>query len=177
VIIGIADRGEDLASAARNDGPGPQRRHVGIAQQQRIVEVLVQILPIVELAIGQEPRDHLGAGVFGIELLQVAGRAIDHQRRGRRQRRQEGLVGQGPGVADRRLVEDLDLRGHAVDQERRRQPIGAELGIGGDILPIVAEILGRERAAVRPAMALAQMEGEDAAFLDVEARQNVGGRR
>jgi hypothetical protein len=44
----------------------------------------------------------------------------------------------------------------------------------GDVLPVVPEILRRERMPVRPAVTLAQREGEDALALDLERLEKVG---
>src|SRR3546814_3460502 len=50
---------------------------------------------------------------------------------------------------------------------------GKELLVGGDVFPEVAEVLGGEGMAVRPAMPLAQLQGETAAVLDLQPLQDV----
>src|SRR3546814_6584238 len=50
---------------------------------------------------------------------------------------------------------------------------GKELLVGGDVFPEVAEVLGGEGMAVRPAMPLAQLQGETAAVLDLKPLQDV----
>ena len=72
------------------------------------------------------------------------------------------------------LVDHLDLGRLAIDQQFARRADRREVGVVGDVFPVVAEILGGEGRAIGPFMALAQMEGEDAPFLDVEALQDVG---
>ena len=61
----------------------------------------------------------------------------------------------------------------AVDEEDGLGPGRRKLLVVGDVLEIEAEILRREGLAVRPAMALAQREGEDAVVLDLDLLQEV----
>ncbi len=63
----------------------------------------------------------------------------------------------------------------AVGEEQAFRPSRRELLIVRHILEIETEILNCERLAVRPAMALAQRQGEDAAaIVDLDILQEVG---
>ena len=88
-----------------------------------------------------------------------------------RERGEEQGIGLVPAVAHVPLVEDLEARELAVDEENRFGPGRRKLLVVGDVLEIEAEILRREGLAVRPAMALAQREGEDAVVLRLDFLQ------
>ena len=133
----------------------------------------MQLRPVAR-AVGLDQAGELGrVGVALVEPLEVMRGRVDEQRPRPGQRRQEEGVGPRPGIAHGKLVDDLDRRQLLLDQEIARRPDRAELGIVGDVLPPVAEVLGRERRAVRPAMACPQMEGEALAVLDVDRSGEV----
>jgi hypothetical protein len=93
--------------------------------------------------------------------------------RGRCDFAQEHRVGPRPCVANRQLVEHLDQRGLAIHQKIDRRTYRRERVVGCDVFPIKPQILGGERLTIRPAMTLAQPEGEDAAVFDGEVGQDV----
>src|SRR3546814_11139427 len=68
-----------------------------------------------------------------------------------------------PAIAHRRLVDHLEGRQLVVEPQGNFRADGKELLVGGDVFPEVAEVLGGEGMAVRPAMPLAQLQGETAA--------------
>jgi len=61
----------------------------------------------------------------------------------------------------------------ALDQQRLWQPERRQVLVVGDILPVIAKILGRERLAIGPLVALTQMQRENAAVDVVDALQDV----
>src|SRR6185503_13355693 len=91
-----------------------------------------------------------------------------------RQARQELRVRLVPRVAHHGVGKHFELRLLAVDQQVRGRAGGRQLLVVRHILPVVAEALGGERMAVGPAVPLAQLEREDAAFLHLEALEQVG---
>ena len=106
--------------------------------------------------------------------FQIVGRPVDVERGRPGQRRHEIGVGLGPGVAHRGLVDDLETRCLAVDQELGLQAEGRQALVVGHVLPVIAEVLGGEWMAVRPPVALAQVHGELAVAAHLEALQDVG---
>ena len=112
--------------------------------------------------------------VLGVELLQVVRRPEQPQRRRLRLRGDEVRIGFLPGVADRQLVDDFHLGRLAVDQQHDRRAVLGHFLHVGDVFPVIAEILGRERMAVRPLVAGAQLEGEFATVLVLVALEDVG---
>ena len=82
-------------------------------------------------------------------------------------------VGLAPAVADRQLVQDLDLGRLAVDEQLDVGTGRRQVRVGRDVLPVEAEVLGGERLPVGPAVALAQVEGEDPTLLDLVGGQDV----
>ena len=107
-------------------------------------------------------------------LLQIVRRPVDVERRGPGESRQEKRIGVRPRIAHGQFVDDLDLGGHALDHHFAWRAGGRKLLVIGDIFPVIAEVLRRERVTVRPAVALAQLESEDAPFLYREAFEDVG---
>ena len=109
-----------------------------------------------------------------MKFLQVVRRREQEERRGADLAFDEIGVGPVPGVADRAVVEDLDPRRLAVDQQFDRRSGGREVAVVGDVLPEETEVLGGEGLTVRPSVAGAQREGEDAVFVVLVALQDVG---
>jgi len=71
-------------------------------------------------------------------------------------------------------VEHFEARRMSADHQRRRQAGRRQHLVVGDIVPEIAEVVGRERCAVRPAMAGPQVDGEDPVVLDVDRFGDVG---
>ena len=153
--------------------PGLQRRQVRVVEAVHAIAPAVQLRPVARPVGLDQPRELVRVGVALVELLEVVGGRIDEQRARAGERRQEERVGLGPGIAHGALVQDLDLRPLAVDLELDRRPDRAELLVAGDVLPPVAEVLGGERRAVRPAVPLAQAHGEHPAVLDLDVLEDV----
>ena len=86
--------------------------------------------------------------------------------------RNSGL-GSSQRVADGKIVDHLELRALAVNQQRRVQAATLHILVGQDIFPLKAEVLGRERRAVRPFVPRPQMEGENAVLVVLVALQDV----
>ena len=76
-------------------------------------------------------------------------------------------------IADGELVRILHLGQLAVGNELDLRAGRAQALALRHVLPEEAEVLGREGMAVRPFVALAQAEREDAALLHVDRRQDV----
>ena len=174
VIVRIA-----LGDEANGRWPGPhhprlQGRQVRIVEPVHAIAPPVQLRPVARLVLLDLAGELSRIGIRLVELPQIVGGPVDEQRAGTGQRRQEVGVRRGPAVADRERVDDLHLRQLAVDHQLPGRPERAELLVVGDVLPKVTEILGRERRAVRPAMALAQPQREDPAVLDLDRAQDVG---
>ena len=173
VEVGVAHGDEAVGRRPRGVVPGLQRRQIGIVG---LVEVVHAVMHRGPAALGRAfgfRLLHLGR-VLLVELLEVMRRPEDEERRRPRHARQEMRVGLRPAVAHGGLVQHLDLGGFAVDQEIPRRPRRGELPVVGDVLPVVAEVLGGKEMAVGPAMALAQLHGEDASFLHLDRLEDVG---
>jgi hypothetical protein len=112
--------------------------------------------------------------VLAVELLEVVRRPEQEERRGARLAFDKIGVGLVPAVADRPLVDDLDLRRLAVDEEFDGRTGRRQFAVVGDILPEEAEVVGGEGVAIRPFVAGAQLQGELATLLDFVALEDVG---
>lgn len=97
----------------------------------------------------------------------------DFERARRGQRGQEQRVGPVPGIAHGLFVDDLEGGALAMRTHLRRETAARELLVLRHVLVPVAEILRRERMAVGPLVALAQMQREDASFLHVHGLEDV----
>jgi hypothetical protein len=113
-------------------------------------------------------------GVFRVELLQVMGRAIDERVARLGEGRQETRIRLVPRITYRPRVQNLDFRRLAADEHEFRRTGRAELLVVGDVLPKVAEVFGRERRAVRPAMSRPKREREHARLGDVHPLEEIG---
>src|SRR5258706_10888953 len=92
---------------------------------------------------------------------------------GLRQHREEARVRFRPAIAHRCRIDDLDLWRFTIIQYFGRRTGRRDVFVVRDVFPEVAKILGGERLAIRPFVALAQMEREDAAVLNVDRPQDI----
>ena len=173
VVVGIA--GEDEAVRGRPDGrrPGLQGRQVRIVVLVLAVQLVVQRRPGAPARLFHGRGQRLGCGMRGMEAPQIVRRAVDIERPRACQRRQEAGIRRLPAITEGPFVQHLEDRRLAVHEHRRRRSGRRELGIVGDILPPVAEVLSGEGMPVRPFVTRPEMQGEDAAFLGFHTLQNV----
>ena len=113
-------------------------------------------------------------GVAGVKRLEVVGGRV--QRLGPRtgQRRQEERIRPRPRVAHGVLVEHLEVRRLALHEIHAGRTERSQRLVRGDVFPVVAEVLAGERPAVRPPVAGAEPQGEDAPVHDVQPGQEIG---
>src|SRR5439155_25943721 len=77
-----------------------------------------------------------------------------------------------PCIANRLIIDDLEHRWLAIDEEIGRDDL-AQVFIELHIFERVAEIFRRHRFAIRPSKARPEMEGENAAFLYVVGFEQI----
>ena len=153
--------------------PGLERRVVGVVEVVEPVLAQEQLHPVARPGLLDQVAELARVGVALVELLEVVGRPVDVELGRGGERRQEEGVGLRPGVADRQPVRELDLGRLAVDDQG---DVGAGRGqvlVERHVLPPEAEVVRGEGLPVRPAVALAQVEGEDPPLLDLVGRQDV----
>ena len=95
-----------------------------------------------------------------MKLLQVMRGLIDIEWRSRGQCRKEIRIGFIPGITDGEVVDDLELRRLAVNEERLCRPRRRQVLVGREIFPIIPEVLGRERMTIGPSVPLSEVERE-----------------
>ncbi len=174
VVVGVALEDVEFGGRLGPVPPRVQRGQVGVLGAVLARHALVQRRPVHDAGLLDPPRQHLLVGVVVVKLLQVVGRHEDVDRLGAGQRRNESRVRLVPAVPDRQGIDDLEARRVATHQQGGIRAGWAQRLVVGHVLPPVAEILGRERLPVGPAMALAQVKREDLIVRDLEALQDVG---
>ena len=174
VVVGVALEGEAGRRGGIHHPPALQGRQVRIGVLEHVVHAVVQRRPGLELLLLRGFLELSLVGVFRVELLQVVGRPVQEGVARPGELRQEARVRLVPAVSDRALVEDLEARRLAVQHHELGDAGRRDLGVVRHVLPVVAEVVGRERMAVRPAMAVAEAEGEDLVVLVLELCQKVG---
>ena len=173
VVIGVAHEYEAVRRDPRGIDPRLQ------AGQADIVEPVLAVHPMMQSGpIAPGGGFHLGLqirciGVARVKLLQVMRRPINEQRPGAGDRRKEVRIGRRPGVTDRALVDDLEARRLAVDEQRIGQPEWRYVLVVGHVLPVVAEVFCGEGPPVRPLVALTQVERERLLVRHVQTIENI----
>ncbi len=174
VEVGVAHEHELVGRRRRGVAPGVERRQVRVLGAVAARHPRMQVRPVVHLVMGHERVQQFRILVLRMELPHVVRRQHDRQRLRRGKPWKEARVRRLPGVADGEGVEDLEDRALVRRQKLGRKAARPEVGIHHVVFPAVAEILGRNRCAVRPAVPFTQAEGEDAVLVDREALQDVG---
>ena len=163
VVVGIALEDEAVRRRRVRHAPGLQRRQVrdwsapscrrgGCAAPTRISAS----------ASSPPPRARALSAYFSWKLLEVMRGAEDARVARAGELRQEARVWLAPmcsGPCARRAPRTCG--GCPSTSMNSGMPAGRQLLVLGNVLPVVAEVLGGERVAVRPAVAFAQREGED----------------
>ena len=138
------------------------------------IHFVVEGGPIMHSRFLYKSGKYFLVGIFRVELLQIMGGTIDEQRVRPGEGGQEQRVRLRPAIADRRLVEHFEARRLAFWQQLHRQSRGRQFGVLCHVLEPIAEILGGKGMTVRPFHSLAQMQGKDAALLDIDRFEDVG---
>jgi len=122
VVIGIAHEHEALRRRRRREDPWVERRQIDVVVGVHHVHAAVDRHPArTRLAALRRFGDLGRVSVADVELLQVVRRPEQEQRRGLGLRFDEVGIGRIPAIANRRLVDDLDLGWLAVDQHHHRR--------------------------------------------------------
>src|SRR5262249_56315318 len=123
---------EGLGRGGRGEEPRVERRHVDIAVAVHRVLAPEDVGPTAALV---NLQDFLLGRVLAVKRLEVVRRAEQEEGRGARLAFDEMRVGLGPAVADRPLVDDLDLGRLAVDGEFDGWTGRRQFAVVGYILP------------------------------------------
>ena len=171
--VRVAHEHEARRRQGRRVDPRLQRRQIRIVEAELLVLLLVVPGPAAGSGRLRLRLRLVETDVLRMELAQVVRRPVDVQRTRTRELRQELRIRLVPGEAHRGLAQHLEAGTAVAHLQHLRQAERRQVGIVGDILPEVAEIRGRERLPVRPAVAGAQVQREDAAVDVLDALEDV----
>ena len=172
--VRVAHEHESRRRQGRRVDPRLQRRQVRIVEAELLVLLLVEARPAAGAGLLGLRLRLVEADVARMELAQVVRRPVDVQRARPGQLRQELRIRLVPGVAHGGFAQHLETRAAVAHLQRLRQAERRQVGVVGDILPEIAEIRRRERLPVRPPVARAQVQREDAAVDVLDALEDVG---
>ena len=173
MIVRVPLEDEARGRGARARPPALERRRIRVAEFVVVVHPVVEGRPATEFLRRRGGLGLVAADISRVDRLQVMRGPIDQRVARSGEGRQEAGIGPRPRVANGDGIQDVHGRRLAVDQQELGRPAGAEVPVVGDVFPVVAEILRGEGLSVRPAVPLAQGEGE-ASAVDRDRQEQVG---